>query len=345
MSAIAPTLQGFFSERLVKQRRVSPRTVASYRDSLKLMFVFVQQRTGKTPAALDWADLDVEMIGAFLEHLETDRHNGPRTRNLRLTAIRSLFAYAALRHPEHAELIQRVLAIPAKRFDKQLVSFLTPVQIDALVDAPDRSRWEGRRDRALLLLAVQTGLRVSELIGIDCGDVSLGVGAHVRCVGKGRRHRAVPLTSPTQAVLRVWLTERARASRRAVIPHPHRTAVKQRRRATARPTARHHSRPPMPDHPTRTTAPPRPAAQLRDDAAASRRGHRGHRALARTRRHPLHQHLPACRHDHQTARARTHRAGLDTTRPLPAQRRGAGIPGKPVIMPTTLQVHERPTAA
>jgi site-specific recombinase XerD len=125
MSAIAPTLQGFFTERLVKQRRVSPRTIASYRDSLKLLFVFVQQRTGKPPTALDWADLDVEVIGAFLEHLETDRHNGPRTRNLRLTAIRSLFAYAALRHPEHAELIQRVLAIPAKRFDKQLVSFLT----------------------------------------------------------------------------------------------------------------------------------------------------------------------------------------------------------------------------
>ena len=103
MSAIAPTLQGFFTERLVKQRRVSPRTIASYRDSLKLLFVFVQQRTGKTPAALDWADLDVEVIGAFLEHLETDRHNGPRTRNLRLTAIRSLFAYAALRHPEHAD--------------------------------------------------------------------------------------------------------------------------------------------------------------------------------------------------------------------------------------------------
>ena len=161
MSAIAPTLQGFFTERLVKQRRVSPRTIASYRDSLKLLLVFVQQRTGKTPATLDWADLDVEVIGAFLEHQETDRHNGPRTRNLRLTAIRSLFAYAALRHPEHAELIQRVLAIPAKRFDKQLVSFLTPVEIDALIDAPDRSRWEGRRDLALLLLAVQTGLRVS----------------------------------------------------------------------------------------------------------------------------------------------------------------------------------------
>ena len=195
MSAIAPTLQGFFTERLIQQRRVSPATIASYRDSLKMLLLFIGQRTGKTPATLDWADLDVETISAFLTHLETDRHNGPRTRNLRLTAIRSLFTYAALRHPEHAELIQRVLALPAKRFDKPLVAFLTPAEIDALIGAPDRNRWEGRRDRALLLLAVQTGLRVSELIGLDGGDVSLGAGAHVRCLGKGRRQRAVPLTA------------------------------------------------------------------------------------------------------------------------------------------------------
>ena len=180
MSAIAPTLQGFFTERLVKQRQVSPRTIASYRDSLKLLFVFVQQRTGKTPATLDWADLDVEVIGAFLEHLETDRHNGPRTRNLRLTAIRSLFAYAALRHPEHAELIQRVLAIPAKRFDKQLVSFLTPVEIDALIDAPDRSRWEGRRDRA-------------EPLGEDLELVDAGDLRQFQLVDTGHRYeRQVP---------------------------------------------------------------------------------------------------------------------------------------------------------
>lgn len=207
MSPIAPTLQSFFTDRLATQRRVSPRTVASYRDSLKLLFVFVQQRTGKTPSALDWDDLDTETISAFLDHLETERHNTARTRNLRLTAIRSLFTYAALRHPEHAALIQRVLAIPAKRYDKQLCSFLTTAEIDALLDAPDRTRWEGRRDRALLLVAVQTGLRLSELTDLDCGDVSLGTGAHVRCLGKGRKHRAVPLTSTTQAVLRVWMAE------------------------------------------------------------------------------------------------------------------------------------------
>ena len=161
------------------------------------------------PRKLDWNDLDTEMITSFLDHLETERHNTARTRNLRLTAIRSLFAYASLRHPEHAGLMQRVLAIPPKRFDKPTVSFLTASEIDALIDAPDRSRWEGRRDRAMLLLSIQTGLRVSELTGLDCSDVSLGTGASVRCLGKGRKHRAVPMTAPTEAVLAVWFHERA----------------------------------------------------------------------------------------------------------------------------------------
>jgi site-specific recombinase XerD len=210
MSPIAPTLQAFFTDRLTKQRQLSPRTVASYRDSLKLLLGFAQSRTGKAPTRLDWADLDGGLIAAFLDHLEHDRHNSPRTRNLRLTAIRSLFAFAfaALRHPEHAEVIERVLSIPAKRFDKQLITFLTAAEIDALVAAPNTGRWEGRRDHALLLLAAQTGLRVSELTGLDCDDVVFGEGASVRCLGKGRKHRAVPLTTTTQAVLRVWLAER-----------------------------------------------------------------------------------------------------------------------------------------
>jgi site-specific recombinase XerD len=208
VSLVAPTLQSFFTDRLARQLRASPRTIASYRDSLKLLVVFAHRQTKKTPCTLDWEDLDAEMISAFLDHLEVDRSNGARTRNLRLTAIRSLFAYASLCHPEHAGLIQRVLAIPPKRFDKPTVSFLTGPEIAALIDAPDRSRWEGRRDRALLLLAVQTGLRVSELTGLNCGDVSLGTGANVRCEGKGRKHRAVPLTSATDSVLAVWLAER-----------------------------------------------------------------------------------------------------------------------------------------
>jgi len=209
MTLVAATLESFFSDRLANQLHASPRTIASYRDALKLLVVFVHRQTGKRPSTLGWDDLDTEMICTFLDHLEAERHNGARTRNLRLTAIRSLFAYASLRHPEHAALIQRVLAIPPKRFDKPIVSFLTAPEIDALIDAPDLARWEGRRDRALLLVGVQTGLRVSELTGLNCIDVSVGTGANVRCEGKGRKHRAVPLTAPTEAVLGVWMSERA----------------------------------------------------------------------------------------------------------------------------------------
>ncbi|MHB8508608.1 MAG: tyrosine-type recombinase/integrase [Candidatus Dormibacteria bacterium] len=209
MSLIAPTLQAFFTNRLARQRQASPATVASYRDTFRLLFCFVQARTGMTPSSLEWHDLDETLIASFLDYLETDRHNSARSRNLRLTAIRSLFQYAALRHPEHAAVIQRVLYIPPKRFDKRSVTFLTAEEAAALVDAPDMTRWEGRRDRTLLVLAVQAGLRVSELVGLTCGDVMLGTGAHVRCEGKGRKQRAVPLTIPCQALMAVWLAERA----------------------------------------------------------------------------------------------------------------------------------------
>lgn len=208
MSILAPTLQAFFTDRLIRQRQASANTVAAYRDTFRLLLGFVHRRSGKAPSALDFEDLDASVITAFLDHLETDRHNVARTRNARLAAVRSLFRYAALHHPEHAGLIERVLAIPQKRHDKALVAFLTPAEIDALVDAPDRSSWEGRRDHALLLVDIQTGLRVTELIGLNCGEVALGVGAHVRCRGKGRKERITPLTAQGVAVLRVWLVER-----------------------------------------------------------------------------------------------------------------------------------------
>jgi site-specific recombinase XerD len=209
MTLVAPTLQAFFTERLAQQRQASPRTVASYRDALKLLLGFVHARTGKSPAQLDWDDLDAAMVSVFLSHLETDRHNSVRTRNVRLTAIRSLFSYASLRHPEHALLIQRVLAIPPKRFDKRTVMFLSSSEVDALLVAPNLGRWEGRRDRALLLLAVQTGLRVSELTGLNCADLTMGSNPNIRCEGKGRKQRAVPLNSSVEAVLQVWVAERA----------------------------------------------------------------------------------------------------------------------------------------
>jgi site-specific recombinase XerD len=209
MTALAPTLQAFFTERLARQRQASAQTVAAYRDALRLLIGFASELLHKQPSVLDVADLDANLIAAFLDHLEHERGNSVRTRNARLAAVHSLFRYAALRHPEHAEVIQRVLAIPPKRFDRALVSFLNRHEVEALLTAPDRSTWTGRRDHALLLVAVQSGLRASELIGLTCGDVQLGAGAHVSCRGKGRKERITPLTSGAVAVLRVWLAERA----------------------------------------------------------------------------------------------------------------------------------------
>jgi len=218
MSTLAPTVEAFFTERLATQRESSPHTIAAYRDTWRLLLGFAHDRTGKTPSELDIGDLDATLIAAFLTHLEQERNNSVATRNARLAAIRSLFRYAALRHPEHAALIQRVLAIPPKRHEQTIVCFLAPDEIDALLAVPDRSTWIGRRDHALLLLAVQTGLRVSELTGLVCGDLHLGVGAHVRCRGKGRKDRATPLTNQTIDVVGVWLSERGGYPNEPVFP-------------------------------------------------------------------------------------------------------------------------------
>ena len=210
MTMIAPTIQAFFSDRLAGQLQASPRTIASYRDTLRLLLHYTHQQTGKPPSALDWEDLDEELISRFLEHLETARRNAAKTRNLRLTAIRSLFTYASLRHPEHANTIARVLAIPPKRHQQRTIIYLSAPEAAALIDAPDGARWEGRRDRTLLTLAIYTGLRVSELTGLDCGDITLGTGANVRCRhSKGRKQRAVPLIAPVRPLLAAWLAERA----------------------------------------------------------------------------------------------------------------------------------------
>jgi integrase/recombinase XerD len=208
MSALAPSLQAWFTDRLANQLHASPHTVAAYRDGWRLLLGYLQQRTGKQPNQLDLADLDAAAISAFLDHLEGERHNSVRTRNARLAAIRSFFRFASLRHPEHAALIAQVLAIPTKRSDQPEVSFLSTDEITALVAAPDPRTWTGRRDRALIDLAVQTGLRVSELTGLRNCDIELGVGAHVRCSGKGRKNRATPLTKETVAVMREWTRER-----------------------------------------------------------------------------------------------------------------------------------------
>jgi integrase/recombinase XerD len=207
MSCLAPLLEKFFTDRLLTQRRVSPHTVASYRDTFRLLLAFARDRTGKPPSQLHLDDLDAPLIAAFLEHLEHQRRNSIRTRNARLVAVHSLFRYAALQEPAHAGLIQRVLAIPQKQFEQAAVSFLTREEIDALLSTPEQTTWIGRRDHALLLVLVQTGVRVSELTGLRRQDISLGTGAHLRCHGKGRKQRCTPLTAQTVAALLAWTRE------------------------------------------------------------------------------------------------------------------------------------------
>ena len=208
MTLLAPTLQAFFTERMITQRDSSPRTIAAYRDTFRLLLTFASKRTGKQPFQLDIDDLDAELIGAFLNHLETDRGNSARTRNVRLAAVHSLYKYAALRHPEHLATIGRVMAIPFKRHQRPGLTYLNKDEIKALLAAPDRGTWLGRRDQALLLLAVLTGVRVTELVTLTVGDVSLTNGAHIKVKGKGRKRRATTLTPETVAVLRAWLKER-----------------------------------------------------------------------------------------------------------------------------------------
>ena len=299
MTLIAPTLQAFFTDRLAQQRQASPQHHRGLprHPAAAAHLRAPADRQDARPARLGRPGR--RTISAFLNHLETERHNSTRTRNVRLTAIRSLFSYAALRHPEHALLIQRVLAIPPKRFDKRIVTFLTATEVDALLAAPDQARWEGRRDRALMLLAVQTGLRVSELIGLNCGDVTLGTGASVRCEGKGRKQRAVPLTSPAEALLRLLAQRTSRPPRRPAVPDPHRTAAQPRRRRAAGQHPRRGRGTAMPVAAGQEDPPARPAPQLRHVAAASRRRHLRDRALARPRRRPVHRRLRARRHQHQ----------------------------------------------
>jgi integrase/recombinase XerD len=211
-------LQSFFTIRLMTQRKVSPHTIASYRDTFRLLLRFAEKRLRKAPSQLGLADLDASLVEAFLTDLENQRRNGSRSRNLRLTAIRSFFRYAALEAPAHSGIIQRVLAIPNQRQPRALVGFLTRSEIEALLAAPDRTRWLGRRDHAFLLTAVQTGLRLSEMTALRHEDISLGAGAHVRCRGKGRKERCTPLAKPTVAVLQAWIREQGRGDSETLFP-------------------------------------------------------------------------------------------------------------------------------
>jgi integrase/recombinase XerD len=208
MSSLAPALQAYFTQRLITQRSSSPETIAAYRDAFRLLLRFAQEQTGKPPFELDIDDLDAPLIGSFLKHLEDDRGNSPRTRNARLGAIHSFYRFAALEHPEHAHTIARVMAIPTKRYERNTVTYLDRDEIAALLAAPDKRTWLGRRDHALLTLMIQTGVRVSELTSLRVGDVHLGTGSHIRVLGKGRKRRATTLTGETVKILRAWTEER-----------------------------------------------------------------------------------------------------------------------------------------
>ena len=212
-------LESFFTKRLIAQRRASPHTIASYRDTFHVLLQFAHRELGKAASQITLEDLNAPMIGAFLDDLERSRHNGVRSRNLRMTVIRSFFRYAALEAPQHSGLIQRVLAIPNKRQEHRLVGFLTRPEVDSLLAAPKRNTWLGRRDHALLLMAIQTGLRLSEITSLRQQDVALGKGAHVRCVGKGRKERCTPLTKSTVTVIAEWIREQGEHSTLILFPN------------------------------------------------------------------------------------------------------------------------------
>jgi integrase/recombinase XerD len=225
ITSFSTLLQSFFTDRLINQRQVSTHTIASYRDTFRLLLAFAQKQFNKSPSQLALDDLNAPFIGAFLDHIQSNRHNGSRTRNLRLTAIRSFFKYVAFQEPSRSAHIQRVLAIPTKRQDRPLIDFLIYPEIQALLAAPDRTTWTGRRDQALLMLAIQTGLRLSELIGLRRRDIVLTSGTYVRCYGKGRKERCTPLTKQSVAVMKTWLEERGGSDDDAVFPNARGTQI------------------------------------------------------------------------------------------------------------------------
>ena len=218
-TTFAALLTRFFSQRLMQQRQASPHTISSYRDTFRLLLRFAKLRLGKEPSRLSWEDIDAPLISTFLNDLQKHRGISTRSRNLRLTAIRSFFRYAAFELPDRTEQIQRVLAIPSKRCTHAQICYLSRQEIDALLAAPDQNTWSGRRDHAWMLLAVQTGLRLSELTGLTREDAHLGAGAYVHVLGKGRKERCTPLTKQTAAVLQTWLKDPALGEGQLLFPN------------------------------------------------------------------------------------------------------------------------------
>ena len=306
MTLLAPSLQSYFTGHAHARKGLSSNTIAAYRDTWRLLIKYLTASTGVPADKIDLGMIDAEAISTFLDHLEADRGNSASTRNARLTAIRAVLAVTLPDHPEHAGTIARVLAVPTMRCTPRTVQFLTAEETQALLDAPDPSTWTGRRDRALLTLAVQTGLRVSELTTLTTSDVHIGTGAHVTCTGKGRKYRATPLTGATVSVLVPYLTERAARPGPAAFPGPRgqhlsRDALEA---ATGQTRGHRHRTLSLAGGETRHDA--HPATHRSDAAAPGRCRRRRHRPVARAREHLQHRRLPARRHDHQTSRDRPH---------------------------------------
>jgi integrase/recombinase XerD len=217
-ATLASLLQRFFTDRLTFQLQASANTIASYRDTFRLLLRYASERQSKSPAKLGIEDLDAALISEFLTHIENVRRNSARSRNTRLAAIRSFYRYIAMNEPQYALHCQRVLAMPSKRYVRRTVDFIDRAEMETLLATPDPSTWIGRRDKAILLLALQTGLRASELIGLNCRDIVLGTGAHIRCQGKGRKQRSTPLRRDTIKTIEAWLRERAGSSEDPAFP-------------------------------------------------------------------------------------------------------------------------------
>ena len=334
ISTLPALVQAFFMDRLMQQRQASPHTVASYRDTFRLLLQYAQQRLGKAPSNLTVPDLDTPLLGAFLEHLERERKNSARSRNVRLAAIHSFFRYVALHAPEHSAVAQRVLAMPSKRYLRCPIAFLTSVEVDALLAAPDLTTWSGRRDRALLMLAVQTGLRAAELTGLRCEDIVLGSGAHVRCEGKGRKSRCTPLRKDTVVVLRSWLRERQGQPGEPVFPTTRGTALShdalQYMLDKHLPAARRQ----CPSLDTQARDSTRAAPHPGDGPASPRRRPNRDRTLARARITGDHIHLPACRHATEGACACQYNCQEGPGTSIQTQRPCYGLPEGPLIIPS-----------
>ena len=335
MSMLAPSLQAFFVTRLGTERDVSPHTVDSYRHTFRLLLTYTKQRTGKAPSQLEVGDLDAALVSSFLDHLEHDRGCGIGTRNTRLAAVHSFFRFASYRHPEHAATIQQVLAIPQKKTERRPRAFLTTMEMEALLAAPNRSTRSGRRDHMLLALALQTGLRLSELTGLRCRDVELGAGAHVKCLGKGRKRRDTPLDRTTVSLMRAWLGERGGQPDDPLFPSRQGGPPELRRGPAAGHKAHRDSTGFVSIARVQKDHRPQSPPQLRHGPACQWPGHRHGGPMARSRKTRVREPLRPLRSHDEGARTGPALTAQSRSGQISTERRAPRLPRQPLIMPSS----------